>query len=61
MKKMLKKYLRVPSKLQCKRGATLVEYALLVALIAAVSVTTITTLGTNIKAKFNTIAVAIGP
>lgn len=33
-------------------GATMVEYALMVALIAAVCIATVTTLGTTISAKF---------
>jgi len=36
-----------------ERGASLVEYALLVALIALVSIAIITTLGIDIAAKFN--------
>ena len=35
-----------------EEGATMVEYALLVALIAAVSIAIITTLGTNVQSKF---------
>jgi pilus assembly protein Flp/PilA len=35
-----------------ERGAALVEYALLVALIAVVSIIALTTLGGGIKAKF---------
>ncbi len=37
-------------------GATAVEYGLLVALIAVVIITAVTTLGTNLSAKFNTVA-----
>lgn len=36
-------------------GAALVEYALLVALIAIVCILGVTTLGTKINAKFNSI------
>jgi pilus assembly protein Flp/PilA len=36
-------------------GATLVEYALVVALIAAVAIGVITTLGTNIKTLFTNV------
>jgi pilus assembly protein Flp/PilA len=42
-----------------ERGAAGVEYGLLVALIAAVIITAVTLLGTNIAAKFNTVANAI--
>jgi pilus assembly protein Flp/PilA len=37
-------------------GATLVEYGLLVALIAGVSIAIIGTIGTNLKATFTTIS-----
>jgi pilus assembly protein Flp/PilA len=40
-------------------GATAVEYALLVALIAVVIITGVNTLGTNLKAKYNTVATDI--
>lgn len=38
------------------RGATAVEYGLLVALIAAVIVTIVATLGTQIRAAFTTVS-----
>ena len=41
-------------------GATAVEYGLLVALIAVVIITAVTTLGTNLSGKFNTVATQIG-
>jgi pilus assembly protein Flp/PilA len=40
-------------------GATMVEYALMVALIAAALIGVVTTLGTNISAKFTTVSSAI--
>ena len=43
-----------------ERGAALVEYALLVALIAVVCIVAITLLGGNAKNKFNTIANSLG-
>ena len=39
-----------------ERGASLVEYALLVALIAAVIVATVVTLGTQIQVAFQTVS-----
>jgi pilus assembly protein Flp/PilA len=39
-----------------ERGAALVEYALLLALIAVVCIVALTTLGTGAKAKFNSIS-----
>ena len=42
-----------------ERGATAVEYGLLVALIAAVIVTVVVTLGPKVKAGFDTVNSAI--
>jgi pilus assembly protein Flp/PilA len=43
-----------------ERGASLVEYALLVALIAVVCIAAVTLLGGNAKSKFNTVGASIG-
>lgn len=43
-----------------EEGATAIEYGLIAGLIAAVLVTVLTGLGTQIKAKFNEILTAIG-
>ena len=40
-------------------GATAVEYALMVALIAAVIIVAVTTLGTNAESKFNEVGTAV--
>jgi len=40
-------------------GATMVEYGLMVALIAVVSLTAVSLLGTNIRAIFQQIAAAV--
>jgi pilus assembly protein Flp/PilA len=42
-----------------ERGASLVEYALLVALIAVVCIAAITLLGNNASSKFNSVANSI--
>ena len=42
-----------------ERGASLVEYALLVALIAVVCIAAVTLLGNNASAKFNSVASSI--
>ncbi len=39
-----------------EEGATMVEYGLLVALIAVVALAAITTLGQNLSSLFNTVA-----
>jgi pilus assembly protein Flp/PilA len=42
-----------------ERGATAVEYGLMVALIAVVIIIAVTTLGNNLNTMFNAIAAAI--
>ena len=39
-----------------EKGATAIEYGLIAALIAIVAVTAMTTVGTNLTAKFSTVA-----
>ncbi|MDZ4856169.1 MAG: Flp family type IVb pilin [Nitrospirota bacterium] len=41
-------------------GATAVEYGLMVALIAVVIIAAVTLLGTNLAARFNAVALAVG-
>jgi pilus assembly protein Flp/PilA len=50
MKKMISRLVKE------EEGATIIEYVLLAALIAVVSVVAITRLGTNISGKFNEVA-----
>lgn len=40
-------------------GATAIEYGLIAGLIAVVIITAVTTVGTNLSGKFNTIATAL--
>ena len=54
---MLKK---VQNFLKEEEGATMVEYALMVALIAAVCIAAVTAIGTNSKSTFQTVADKIG-
>jgi pilus assembly protein Flp/PilA len=42
-----------------EEGATMVEYGLMVALIAIVCLSAVTLLGTNVNAVFNQIAAAV--
>jgi len=42
------------------RGATMVEYALMVALIAVVCIAAVTMLGGNAKSKFSSVGDSIG-
>ena len=48
------------SKVRSERGASLVEYALLVALIAVVCIAAVTTLGNNASTKFSKVGSSIG-
>jgi len=43
-----------------EEGATMVEYALMVALIAVVCIAAVTLIGGNASDKFNDVATAIG-
>lgn len=56
---MLQLYCYIVSRLKSEEGAALTEYALLVALIAVVSITILTTLGTTIATKFGQIVTAL--
>ena len=42
-----------------ERGATAVEYGLMVALIAVVIITAVTTLGTNLSEKFTSVGTSV--
>jgi pilus assembly protein Flp/PilA len=56
---MTKKLVKFASRLQGERGATAVEYGLLVALIAAVIVVVVGLLGTEISTAFQCIVNAL--
>ena len=57
MNKLSEKILRLYLKLRySEKGATAVEYGLLVALIAVVIITAVALLGTNLAEKFNDVA-----
>jgi len=45
--------------LRQERGATAVEYGLMVALIAIVIIVAVTMLGTNLSSLFNTVATSV--
>lgn len=49
----------VLSRIRSDRGASLVEYALLVALIAVVCIAAVTLLGQSASSKFSSVASAI--
>jgi len=56
MRSLMQRYLEMRSMLGSQKGATMVEYALMAALIAAVAVTAVTLAGTNVTAEFNKVA-----
>ena len=49
---------RVPRFLKNESGATAIEYGLIVALVAVVIITAVTTIGTNLSTAFNSIGAA---
>ena len=56
MKNVIGKFFRKPTKLQGKKGATMIEYALIVSLISIAAVLSMTTLKTTISTTFSTVA-----
>jgi len=56
---MLKVSGMVRSFVSDEEGATMVEYGIMVALIAAICITVITTLGTKIQAAFQAVVTAL--
>jgi pilus assembly protein Flp/PilA len=59
MKSIIPIYVKMQSMLKDEKGATMVEYALMVALIAVVALGAVTTLGDNVSTEFTKIATAI--
>jgi pilus assembly protein Flp/PilA len=51
---------RIKNFFKDESGATAVEYGLMVALIAVVIITAVTTLGTNLSDKFDVVAQKVG-
>lgn len=56
---MLKLYCRIQAALASDRGATAVEYGIMVALIAAIIVGIVATLGTQVFNAFTTVSGAL--
>jgi pilus assembly protein Flp/PilA len=53
---MLSRLIKLQAKINNDRGATAVEYGLMVALIAVVIIVAVTLLGTNLSTMFNKVA-----
>jgi pilus assembly protein Flp/PilA len=56
---MTKLYCWLASKVKSEEGATMVEYGLMVALIAVVCIAAVTAMGTGINGMFGQIAAAV--
>lgn len=59
MKTLTASYVKMQNVLKGEEGATMVEYALMVALIAVVALTAVTAIGDNVSTEFGKIATAI--
>ena len=59
LSRLVKFQVKVAAALRSDRGATAVEYGLMVALIAVVIIVAVTLLGTNLSTLFNTVAVKV--
>jgi Flp pilus assembly pilin Flp len=57
---MLEQYVAITSAFKKEEGQTFAEYALIFALVVIVAMAGLTPLGTNILAKFNAVATALG-
>jgi pilus assembly protein Flp/PilA len=55
MEKLTKMYVQMRSKLQDQKGATMVEYGLMLALIAAVCVAAVGVIGSEAKTTFESL------
>lgn len=59
MRSLIWNYITLQNMLNDEKGATMVEYALMVALIAVVALTAVTSLGQNVTTEFAKIATAV--
>lgn len=61
MKKLIPMYVKMQSMLKDEKGATMVEYALMVALIAVVCVVAVGAVGNNANGMFASIRDSLAP
>lgn len=59
MKKLIPMYVKMQSMLKDEKGATMVEYALMVALIAVICVAAVGAVGTATDTTFDTIVASL--
>ncbi|MGH9008229.1 MAG: Flp family type IVb pilin [Acidimicrobiia bacterium] len=53
---VLKTWLQAKFNMDSERGASMVEYGLLLALVAVIAIVALKALGTNVSAKFSTVS-----
>jgi pilus assembly protein Flp/PilA len=56
---VLNTWLRAKFNLDNERGASMVEYGLLLALVAVIALVALKALGTNVSAKFDTVSASL--
>ena len=56
---VLKTWIQAKFNVDGERGASMVEYGLLLALIAVIAIVALKALGTNVSAKFSTVSASL--
>ncbi|HEV3364154.1 MAG TPA: Flp family type IVb pilin [Acidimicrobiia bacterium] len=56
---VLKTWLQAKFNMDTERGASMVEYGLLLALIAVIAIVALKALGTNVSAKFDNVSTSL--
>jgi pilus assembly protein Flp/PilA len=56
---VLKTWIQAKFNVADERGASMVEYGLLLALIAVIAIVAVKALGTNVSAKFSTVSASL--
>ena len=56
---VLKTWIQAKLNIDSERGASMVEYGLLLALIAVIAIVALRALGTNVSAKFSTVSASL--
>jgi len=56
---VLKTWIQAKFNVDAERGASMVEYGLLLALIAVIAIVALKALGTNVSAKFDTVSASL--
>jgi pilus assembly protein Flp/PilA len=56
---ILKTWLQAKFNTDSERGASMVEYGLLLALVAVIAIVALKALGTNVSAKFDTVSASL--